>query len=73
MVEKHRVIYICPDCFAIAEAPRGCCEHDMIRIDAGAPGDARSKPLRDEEGNLKTRAPAWWVERYAWWIRDNVA
>lgn len=71
MGEEHRVIYICPECFTIAENLRECCEHNMIRVDAGVPGDERSKPLIDEGGNLKTRAPVWWVERYAWWVKDN--
>lgn len=70
-MSEHRIIYICQDCFTIAEEPRKCCDHDMARIDAGAPGDERSKPLMDEHGNLKTRAPVWWVERYAWWIRET--
>jgi hypothetical protein len=43
----------------------------MARVDAGVPGDERSKPLMDEHGNLKTRAPIWWVERYASWIKDS--
>lgn len=71
MAEKHRIIYVCQDCFTIAEEPRKCCEHRMVRIDAGTPGDERSKPLTDAGGNLKTRAPVWWVERYAWWVREN--
>lgn len=71
MTEEHRIIYICPECFMIAEDPRNCCEHEMTRIDAGAPGDERSKPLMDEQGELKTRAPVWWVERHAWWIREH--
>lgn len=68
---QQRIIYICQECFTIAEEPRECCEHEMVRIDAGCPGDERSKPLMDEHGNLKTRAPVWWVERYAWWIRED--
>ncbi|MFQ5855130.1 MAG: hypothetical protein ACE5LU_05750 [Anaerolineae bacterium] len=55
----------------MANGPRTCCELEMIRIDAGVPGDERSKPLMDEQGNLKTRAPVWWVERHAWWIRGS--
>lgn len=71
MAEEHRIIYICQECFTMTEEPRECCELEMICIDAGAPGDERSKPLMDEQGNLKTRAPIWWVERHAWWIRDS--
>lgn len=68
---EQRIIYICPECFTMAEDPQAGCEHKMLRVDAGDPGDQRSKPLMDAEGNLKTRAPVWWVERYAWWARDS--
>ncbi len=71
MTEKHRIIYICPDCFTVLDQPGKCCNQDMTCIDAGAPGDPRSKPLMDEHGHLLTRAPVWWVERYAWWLREN--
>ncbi|MBS1253676.1 MAG: hypothetical protein MAG451_02729 [Anaerolineales bacterium] len=71
MVTEQRIIYVCQECFTITEKQRTCCEHDMVRIDAGTPGDERSKPLRDAQGNLKSRAPVWWVERYAWWIGDD--
>ncbi len=71
MGEQHRIIYICQECFTIATRSQTCCERKMIRIDAGVPGDERSKPLMDEYGNLKTRAPVWWVERNAWWIRKG--
>lgn len=71
MTEQHRIIYICQECFTMREEPRKCCGLEMIRIDAGAPGDPRSKPLMDEHGNLKTRAPVWWVERQVWWIRES--
>jgi len=73
MTREHRIIYLCPHCFQIGEEPCECCGREMTRFDAGAPGDPRSKPLMDEHGNLKTRAPAWWVERYAWWIRNEIA
>jgi len=71
MAGEHRVIYICQECFTISEEPRADGDHKMVRVDAGAPGDERSRPLIDEKGNLKTRAPVWWVERYAWWIKDQ--
>lgn len=71
MAEKHRIIYICQECFTMAGEARQCCGLEMIRIDAGIPGDTRSKPLMDAQGNLKTRAPLWWVERNAWWIRES--
>ena len=71
MAEEHRIIYVCQECFTMAGEARTCCEHKMIRLDAGIPGDERSKPLMDERGNLKTRAPLWWVERNAWWTSEN--
>lgn len=73
MARKRRIIYLCGHCFKMSDEFQECCGHRMTRYDAGEPGDARSKPLMDERGNLKTRAPVWWVERYAWWIRNEVA
>ena len=54
--------YICPTCFKAAETPRLCHEHQMIHCAQMTPGDRRLKPVRDDEGNLKSRAPRWFLE-----------
>ena len=51
--------YICPVCFAAADEPVECHGHLMVACDAANPEDC--KPLMDDQGNLKSRAPRWFV------------
>lgn len=59
-----RVIYVCETCLTVWETPCRCCEGELLRIDAGEPGSRRSKPIMTEDGELRSRAPRWWVERH---------
>lgn len=54
--------YICIICFKTAETPQLCHEHRMIHCAQMPPGDRRLKPLCDDQGNLKSRAPRWFLE-----------
>lgn len=54
--------YICIICFKTAETPQLCHEHRMIHCAQRPPGDRRLKPLCDDQGNLKSRAPRWFLE-----------
>ena len=55
--------YICPVCFKAAAERLECHGHLMIPCNAEKPEDC--KPLMDDEGNLKTRAPRWFVSTIA--------
>jgi hypothetical protein len=54
--------YICPTCFATSETSNECHNHRMIHCRSLQPGDIRLKPLLDKDGELKTRAPRWFLE-----------
>lgn len=52
--------FICPICFSVGETPRVCHGQWMIACSASNPEDC--KPLMDDDGELKGRAPRWFVE-----------
>ena len=54
--------YICPTCFKTAENPHLCHDHQMIHCTQMLPGDNRLKPIYDDDGDLKARAPRWFLE-----------
>ena len=54
--------YICPVCFATSEEPGQHHDHDMVFCQQLPVGDERLKPIKDLEGDLKTRAPRWFLE-----------
>jgi hypothetical protein len=54
--------YLCPTCFTTAETQHECHGHVMIYCGDLQPGDERLKPVFDKEGNLKSRAPRWFLE-----------
>ena len=62
MIDRECSFYICPTCFETDEYGRVCHEKPMIFCGDLKPGDERLKPLLDAEGNLKTRAPRWFLE-----------
>ena len=53
--------YICPVCFQTAESPRPCHKQMMLHCSNLSPGDRLLKPDRDADGNLKSRAPRWFI------------
>lgn len=59
-----RIIYVCEKCLTVQDTPLDCCNHTMIKIDAGEPGSERSKPVMTKSGELRSRAPRWWIERH---------
>ncbi len=54
--------YICPICFATNDKPGMHHDHVMIFCKQLPLGDDQLKPVRDIEGDLKTRAPRWFLE-----------
>jgi hypothetical protein len=61
-MNANAIFYLCPYCFEVSEAEGDHHGHRMIRCDAGEPGDERRRPVIDERGNLKSRAPRWFLE-----------
>ncbi|MDX1615622.1 MAG: hypothetical protein R3300_15020 [Candidatus Promineifilaceae bacterium] len=62
LMRENCEFYICPVCFATSEAPGRHHQHDMVYCRELEAGDEELKPIRDVEGDLKTRAPRWFLE-----------
>lgn len=54
---------MCERCFKVATEVRDCCQSDMVECNAGEPGSPRSQPLYSADGELRSHAPRWWLER----------
>ncbi len=54
--------YICPVCFATSVAPGSHHNHEMIYCQQLPLGDEQLKPIQDIQGEIKTRAPRWFLE-----------
>ena len=59
---KECDFYICPICFAVSENPGTHHNREMIFCEHLPIGHDRLKPVVDLEGDLKTRAPRWFLE-----------
>ena len=70
-MQTERGFYICPTCFQAAEVRIKCHGHVMIHY-VGFPSDhPHLKPLLDREGNLKTRAPRWFLAKIQPYIQGE--
>jgi len=58
--------YICPKCFQVCETERECHRHQMVKCNAGQPGDERRRPVTDQFGQTVSRAPRWYLEAMGW-------
>jgi hypothetical protein len=56
-------IYLCPNCFTPGDKPGACPECGTMRVGCrpGDPDDPSRKPIIDENGHVRTRAPLWWL------------
>jgi hypothetical protein len=61
-MNSKQVFYICPSCFYACEKPDDSHRHAMLRVNPGAPGDERRKPVMDKNGQILTPAPRWFQE-----------
>ena len=60
-MQTERGFYICPTCFRVAEVRLVCHGHRMIHYGGFPANHQQLKPLVDGEGNLKARAPRWFL------------
>lgn len=70
-------LYLCPNCFNALQAeamaePCEVCGHSLIECRPGDTDDPCRKPMMDDDGDLVTRAPMWWVERYKKLAADSL-
>jgi hypothetical protein len=61
------LFYLCPRCFEPAEDPTPCprCGGERVACRPGAPDDPVRKPLMTATGEIKSRAPLWWLRAAA--------
>ena len=64
-------IYICPVCFQVCETERECHQHKMLACNTGQIGDARRKPVTNNQGRIVSRAPRWYAEAVGWLPSEN--
>lgn len=55
--------YLCSICFSTNEEPAQCHNLPMVHCGSFQPGDFDLKPLMDEDGNLKSDAPRWFLQQ----------
>jgi hypothetical protein len=57
-------IYLCPNCFLAGKEAGDCpqCGHKRVGCRPGDPDDPCRRPLMDSDGNLRSRAPLWWLQ-----------
>lgn len=57
------LFYLCPRCFEAADDPTPCprCGGPRVTCRPGAPDDAARRPLITAAGEIRNRAPIWWL------------
>jgi hypothetical protein len=61
--EFVEVVYLCPKCLEAQSAP-GPCPNDgteLLSCRPGDPDDPCRRPLMDRDGQVRSRAPKWWL------------
>ena len=55
--------YLCPRCFEPADEPVPCprCGGERVACRPGTADDPARKPLMAATGELRSRAPLWWL------------
>ena len=64
MVDQvSEILYICPRCLEPAEEPTLCpnCGGKRVRCRPGSADDPCRKPLMAASGEIRGRAPIWWL------------
>jgi len=63
MDDTGQELHLCPRCLLSGEAPGPCprCGGQRLTCRPGDPDDPCRRPLIDAEGQVRTRAPLWWL------------
>jgi hypothetical protein len=58
-------LYLCPRCLLPGESPGPCprCGGPRLTCRPGDPDDPCRRPLIDPQGQVRTRAPLWWLQQ----------
>lgn len=59
------VVHICPRCLNCEEGQGPCrvCGTEVLACEAGSTEDRIRRPLIDNQGRVRTRAPRWWLRK----------
>lgn len=75
--EGNVTVYLCPRCLTADGQPGLCprCGIERVGCPAGTPEDACRKPIVDSSGQVRSRAPLWWLRRTVsqvaeYWINE---
>ena len=61
-MKTNPVFYLCPMCFETFETEPPHHRHEVLRIDTTRLDVELRKPLMDNQGNLLSSAPRWFLE-----------
>ena len=61
-METSPIFYLCPKCFDTFETEPTKHQHAVLRIDTTQLDVESRKPLMDNQGNLLSSAPRWFLE-----------
>ena len=73
MATELTYLYVCVRCFSAAERASECprCRQPRQAFSVGAPDDPSRQPPLDAAGQVQCRAPRWWVESHAPYLRQR--
>jgi hypothetical protein len=62
--ESVEIFYLCPRCMEPADEPLPCprCGGQRVTCRPGTANDPVRKPLTTATGELRSRAPVWWLQ-----------
>lgn len=63
MATDEGPIYLCTNCLSAAEAAGDCpmCGGKVLECKPGDADDPCRRPIIDAQGNVRSRAPLWWL------------
>jgi len=66
------VLYVCPKHMEPSEKPGPCpiCGRERVMCQPGEADDPCRKPLISPTGEIRSRAPLWWLVRRVAWIAE---
>lgn len=65
MTPEEAEFFLCPNCFSPGRSAGPCenCGTQVLHCRPGEADDPCRKPLMNALGEVKTRAPLWWLQK----------
>ena len=65
--QAREVMYVCPHCFTASDTPGNCgvCGYQLFEFRPGDIDDPCRCPVINEQGEVVTHAPLWWLRSVA--------